>query len=77
MPACGTVKLTETTKARLRNLKIHPRETYEDVVARLTEMAIDREPVDEDLAEQLRQSEADVAAGRLVDFDDVCKELRL
>lgn len=77
MPACGTVKLTETTKARLRSLKIHPRETYEDVVARLTEMAIDREPVDEDLAEQLRQSEADVATGRLVDFDDVCKELRL
>ena len=77
MPACGTVKLTETTKARLRSLKIHPRETYEDVVARLTEMAIDREPVDEDLAEQLRQSDADVAAGRLVDFDDVCKELGL
>lgn len=77
MTACGTVKLTETTKARLRGLKIHPRETYEDVVSRLTEMAIDREPVDEDLAEQLRQSDADVAAGRLVDFDAVCTELRL
>ncbi len=77
MVACGTVKLTPATKARLQSLKIHPRETYEDVIRRLTDLAIDREPVDEDLAEQLRQSDADVEAGRLVDFDEVCDELRL
>jgi len=77
MTACGTVKLTPGTKARLQSLKIHPRETYEDVIRRLTDLAIDREPVDEDLAEQLRQSDADVAAGRLVDFDTVCTDLRL
>jgi hypothetical protein len=40
-------------------------------------MAVGRETVDEDLAEQLRESDADVAAGRLVDFDTVCEELRL
>lgn len=75
--ASGTVKLNEETKVRLQSLKIHPRETYDDVVSRLVEMAIDREPIDADLAEQLRQSDADIAAGRLVDFDEVCDELRL
>lgn len=77
MSACGTVKLTLETKARLTALKIHPRETYDDVIARLAEMAVDREPVDEELGEQLRQSDADVRAGRLVDLDAVCDDLRL
>jgi hypothetical protein len=77
MKACGTVKLTLETKARLTALKTHPRETYDDVVARLTELAVDREPVDEELADQLRQSDADVRAGRLVDLDAVCSDLRL
>ncbi|NLX48500.1 MAG: hypothetical protein GXY82_01230 [Methanospirillum sp.] len=76
MPS-GTVKLNEGTKVRLRSLKIHPRETYDDVICRLVEMAIDREPVDADLAEQLGESDADVAAGRLVDFDEVCDDLGL
>jgi hypothetical protein len=40
-------------------------------------MAVDREPVDADLVEQLRESDEDVAEGRLVDFDTVCEELRL
>ncbi len=77
MVACGTVKLSLETKARLRALKVHPRETYDDVIARLAEMAVDREPVDEELAEQLWQSDADVRAGRLVDLDAVCEDLRL
>jgi hypothetical protein len=77
MKACGTVKLRLETKARLAALKVHPRETYDDVIARLAEMAVDREPVDEDLAEQLRRSDADVGAGRLVDLDAVCEDLRL
>ncbi len=42
----GTVKLNEETKVGLRSLKIHFRETYDDVVCRLIEMAIDREPID-------------------------------
>lgn len=72
-----TIKLEPATKAQLNKLKIHPHETYNDVVKRLTFMAIDREPVDEDLAEQLRTADTDVVEGRLVDFDAVCDELGL
>ena len=71
------MKLTLETKARLTALKIHPRETYDDVIARLADLAVDREPVDRELAEQLRQSDADVRAGRLVDLDTVCTDLGL
>ena len=71
------MKLTLETKARLTALKIHPRETYDDVIARLADLAVDREPVDRELAEQLRQSDADVGAGRLVDLETVCTDLGL
>ena len=71
------MKLTLETKARLTALKIHPRETYDDVIARLADLAVDREPVDRELAEQLRESDADVRAGRLVDLDTVCTDLGL
>ncbi len=71
------MKLTLETKARLTALKIHPRETYDDVIARLADLAVDREPVDRELADQLRQSDADVRAGRLVDLDTVCNDLGL
>lgn len=71
------MKLTLETRARLAALKIHPRETYDDVIARLADLAVDREPVDEELAEQLRQSGADVRADRLVDLDAVCSDLGL
>ena len=30
-----TIKLSEKTKSRLDKVKIHPRETYEDVIIRL------------------------------------------
>jgi len=57
------VKPARETRARLTALTIHPRETYDDVVARL--------------ADQLRQSDADAGAGRLVDLDAVCTDLEL
>ena len=41
MAAVSVVRVGERTKERLDRLKLHPRETYDDVIARLTDMAID------------------------------------
>lgn len=38
---------------------------------------MDREPVDEDLAEQIRLSGEEIEAGRLISFDELCRELGL
>ena len=70
-----TIKLEADTKASLDRLKIHPRETYDDVIKRLVEIAIDDEPLSAETLERLKEAEEDVRAGRLRSMDEVMKEL--
>jgi len=37
MVAEDTLKVRETTKKELDDLKIHPRETYDDIISRMIE----------------------------------------
>lgn len=37
MVATEGIKISEETKKGLDNLKIHPRETYDDIISRLVE----------------------------------------
>lgn len=37
MPADKTIKVSEEVKRRLDEVKVHPRETYDDVIRRLVE----------------------------------------
>ena len=45
MPQVTSVRMRTDTKALLDDLKLNPRETYDDVVRRLTEAAYDDEPL--------------------------------
>jgi hypothetical protein len=71
------VRVGERTKERLDRLKLHPRETYDDVIARLTEMAIDDEPLSDESLEHLRRSEEDIRAGRTRRLADIARELEI
>ena len=75
MTAASVVRIQESTKERLDRLKLHPRETYDDVIARLTEMAIDDEPLSDESLEHLRRSEEDIRAGRTRRLADIAREL--
>jgi len=35
MPATKTIKISEEMKTKLDEIKIHPRETYDDIIRRL------------------------------------------
>jgi predicted transcriptional regulator len=72
-----TIKLEAETKASLDSLKIHPRETNDDVIKRLVEIAIDDEPLAPETLEHLKKAEEDVRAGRVRPMDEVMKELGL
>ena len=37
MPATKTIKISEEIKMKLDEIKIHPRETYDDVIRRLVD----------------------------------------
>ncbi len=63
------------TEALLDDLKLNPRETYDDVVRRLAESAFDDEPLSAEEIEALEEGLADVKAGRLRPLRDVMKDL--
>ena len=77
MTAVSVVRVGERTKERLDRLKLHPRETYDDVIARLTDMAIDDEPLSAESLEHLRRSEEDIMAGRIRRLADIARELEI
>lgn len=77
MSAASVVRVGERTKERLDQLKLHPRETYDDVISRLTELAIDDEPLSDETLEHLRRSEEDIKAGRTRRLADIARDLDL
>ena len=63
------------TKALLDDLKLFPRETYDDVVRRLAESAYDDEPLTQEEIEAIKESDEDIKAGRVRSLRDVMKDL--
>jgi len=72
-----TIKIKTDLKSRLDRLKIHPRETYNDVVSRLADMAGDEEPLSNNTLERIGVAIADLKAGRYVTAEEIDKELGL
>jgi hypothetical protein len=75
MAEVTTVRMRAETKALLDDLKLFPRETYDDVVKRLAEMAYDDEPLTKEELEAIQESEEDIKAGRVYSLEEVAKEL--
>lgn len=71
MTAITTVRMRTGTKALLDDLKINPRETYDDVVRRLAEAAYDDEPMTAEDIAAMEEGIADIKAGRLYTLDEV------
>lgn len=75
MATSTTIKLGTATKARLDGIKIHPRETYDDVINRLVDCAIDEEPLSDETLAHLKEAMEDVKAGRVRPMKDVMRDL--
>jgi hypothetical protein len=75
MPEVTTVRMKTDTKALLDDLKINPRETYDDVVRRLATLAYDDEPLTKEEIEAMEEGIADIKAGRVRSLRDVMKDL--
>ncbi|HQD25195.1 MULTISPECIES: hypothetical protein [Methanoculleus] len=69
-----TVWITPENKSRLEALKRHPKESYNDVIARLLDMAIDDEPLSEEAIRGIEEALEDIRAGRLYSEDEIKKE---
>ncbi|QYZ80468.1 hypothetical protein E2N92_12065 [Methanofollis formosanus] len=71
-----TVWMSPETKKRLKEMKRHPRETYEDVILRLIDTAEDPEPLSDEAIRGIEESRKDIRAGRLLPLDEARAELR-
>ena len=75
MPSVTSLRVRTDTKALLDDLKLNPRETYDDVVRRLAEAAYDDEPLTPEEIEAMEEGIADLKAGRVYTLEEVMKEL--
>jgi len=73
--AMTTVQLRSETKEKLNDLKLHPRETYDELIDRLADAAYDNEPLPDEEIEDIRESEKDIQAGRVRSLRDIMKDL--
>jgi len=74
MPEVTSVRMRTDTKALLDDLKLNPRETYDDVVRRLAESAYDDEPMTPEEIKAMEEGIADIKAGRVFTLDEIMKE---
>jgi len=70
-----TIKIDAALKRRLDTLKVHPRESYSDVIGRLVECTVDDEPLSDETIRAIEESLEDLKAGRTFSLDDVMAEL--
>jgi predicted transcriptional regulator len=70
-----TVQLQSETKKILDDLKLNPRETYDDVVRRLAAMAYDDDPLTEEEIAGIAASVEDIRKGRFQTLKQVRDEL--
>jgi len=73
--AMTTVQLRPETKEKLDNLKIHPRETYDELIDRLADAAYDDEELSDEEIAGMKESEKDIKAGRVRSLRDIMKDL--
>jgi len=58
-----TIKVDPKLKSSLDNLKLHPRESYNDVIARLLNMAYEEEPLSHSTLERIEEALKDLKNG--------------
>jgi predicted transcriptional regulator len=69
------VEINPKIKDRLDHLKLHPEESYSDVIDRLASIALDEEPLDPETQEKIAQALKDLKEGRSFTSQEISKML--
>ena len=72
--ATTTIQLSTDIKRTLERMKIHPRETFSDVVERLVE---DVRELDKDTLAEIESARSEIRAGRYLTQEQVRKAMGL
>ena len=77
MAATTTICIDPKVKDKLASLKYHPRESYSSVIERLTNLAIDEEPLSDEAIKGIEEALEDIKRGRLHSEEEIMKEFDL
>ena len=69
------VEIDPKVKERLDHLKLHPEESYSDIIDRLASIALDEEPLDPETQEKISQALKDLKEGRSFTSQEIRKML--
>jgi predicted transcriptional regulator len=71
-----TIQLDKKVRDRLKELKIHPKESYNKVVERLLALRTDEGELSEETIRDIEKSLEDVKAGRTMSMKEVKQRLK-
>ncbi len=74
MQAASSIYIREDLKTQLNNLKRNPKESYNDVIERLVNLAVDDEPLSSDAIKGLEEGLDDIKKGNLIPEENVRKK---
>jgi predicted CopG family antitoxin len=69
-----TIQISEELLEKLRRMKMHEKESYEDIIMDLIE---DRLEISEETKRDIEEARKDVREGRITKWEDIKKELKL
>ncbi|MCX6688964.1 MAG: hypothetical protein NTZ39_04625 [Methanoregula sp.] len=74
MQAATSIYIRDDLKDQLTSLKRHPKESYNDVIERLVNLAVDEEPLSEDAIKGLEESLEEIRQGKLISESKIMKK---
>jgi len=77
MHATTSIRVSASVRDRLRELKVHPKESFDDVIDRLLDIAIDDEALSDETIKAIEESLEDLKAGRTYSSKEARAELGL
>jgi predicted transcriptional regulator len=70
----STIQVREETRKTLQSMKLHPRETYEEVIERMIE---DLSELNEETIKEVEEARKQIESGRFVTHEQLKKDLDL
>ena len=70
----STIQIREETKKTLQSMKLHPRETYEEVIERMIE---DLSELNEQTIAEIEEARKEIEYGKFVTHEQIKKDLGL
>jgi predicted transcriptional regulator len=77
MSGSTTIKVNSDLKDVLSDLRLNPRESYNDVITRLVDMACDDDELSDEAIRGLELALEDIKAGRVHSEESILKEFGL